>query len=123
MANFLHVCIVAAIAADTTLCSGWTAVVQKLVQPSTEKVKHTRICYDYKDIDYARTYAGKTPIHTRECPDCENQPPHGGQGDDCVTFGKVRTRRVLMKRIITEEVTKPKAEIIRVGKPCSPGTN
>src|SRR5262245_40863966 len=41
------------------------------IRPATETVKHTRICYDCKEYHYARTCGAKTPILTRDCPECD----------------------------------------------------
>jgi len=91
--------------------SCFMTIVRKVIQPSTETVKHTRICYDCKEYDYAKTRCAKTPIFTRECPDCEKHPPQAYPSPDCVKFGPIKTRRVLIKKIIPEDVVKPKAEV------------
>jgi hypothetical protein len=86
---------------------------QKEVHAVVETVPHTRICYDCKDEDYAYTKHAHTPIltifchdHCGKCECNETEPCH-----DC---GHARTRKVLIKIIVTEPVAAPKCKVERV---------
>jgi hypothetical protein len=94
-------------------------LIRKIVRPTTEQVKHTRICYDVKELDYAGTWCLPTPILTPDCPDEQKHAPVPVVPLECVKCGQPYTRKVLLKKVITETVTKPKCEVQRLApEPC-----
>lgn len=99
----------------------------KVVVPTVEKRKNHRICYDCKEVDFVPTRCVKTPIPTHDCPDgdCSRRGPFGflahcfGQcpgadGPACIQCGKPHTYKVLIKKVITEEVEVPACKVERV---------
>jgi hypothetical protein len=83
------------------------------VHPSSETIRRTRYCYDYHDYDFARTCGLKTPIPSTRCPECDKCPPEQYPDPECVHYGPPHCRRVLVKKIIIEEVKKPRAFVER----------
>ncbi len=94
--------------------------VQKVVRPTVVDVKHTRICYDAREEDFALTRCVPTPILTSECFE-KKWWFHAPKPltADCVNCGKPRVRKILIKRFITETVTVPKCEVQRVTAPVA----
>jgi hypothetical protein len=101
---------------------GWKAIIYKIVHPSSETIRRTRYCYDYHEYDFARTCGLKTPIPTTRCPECDKCPPEEYPDLECVRYGPPHCRRVLVKKIIVEEVKKPRAVVERQVE-CVPGKN
>ena|SRR5947209_800004 len=89
--------------------------------PTVEMKKHTRICYDCKQVEYCRTWCAHIPLLTEACHGCGH---HKGCGcaaapcPECTRCGHVRTRKVLIKRIITEEVPVPACKVEHVAPTC-----
>lgn len=95
----------------------------KVVEPTTVKKKNYRICYDCKEVDYASTRCLRTPILDHRCPDgaCKHTGLFslvceccGLEGLGCVRCGKPHTRKVLIKKIITEEIQVPACKVQRI---------
>ncbi len=90
---------------------------KKTVSPTIENVKHICVNYDVKEEDYAYTRGVCTPILSRFCRDhcgncgCQDSEP-------CHNCGKARTRKVLIKEFVTEEVPTAKCRVDRVSEPC-----
>jgi hypothetical protein len=86
---------------------------------TVEKKQHTRVCYDCKEEEYCRTRCLHTPILSTRCH--EHWPCAGGCGcppevpsPECIRCGCVRTRKVLIKKFITEEVPVPACKVEHV---------
>lgn len=95
----------------------------KVAVPTTVKKKNHRICYDCKEEDYAHTRCLPTPIPSHQCPNggCEHFGLFGwmgkcgwGESLGCVHCGKPHTRKVLIKKIITEEAEVPACKVERI---------
>jgi hypothetical protein len=84
-----------------------------------EKVKHTRICYECKEVEYCQTRCAHTPILSTRCHEhghCAGScgcPPEA-PSPECIRCGCVRTRKVLIKKFITEEVPVPACKVEHV---------
>jgi hypothetical protein len=104
-------------AQDAPTCGPCT----KVVCPTIEPVKHTRYCYDVKIEDYCRTRCAHTPILSIFCHDrCGKCAENCGEADPCHKCGKPRTRKVLIKEFVTEEVPTPRCRVQCTTEPCVP---
>ena len=94
------------------------AEAQKVAVPGVVTQKHTRVCYDCKEEEYTTTRCLRTPIPSAKChgPGCGGCAA-AGPGAACVKCGPVRTRKVLIKKIITEEVAVPGCKVEAVPAP------
>jgi hypothetical protein len=97
---------------------------KKVAHPTVEPVKHTCVNYDVKEEDYCHTRWVRTPILSRLCNSCCGKCDCPDECHDC---GTPRTRKVLLKEIVTEEVPTAKCRVERVpactacGTPCQAG--
>ena len=80
-----------------------------MAYPGTEK--HQCVSYDCKEEDFAYTCGAHFPILSKFCRNCCGC---GGGADDCNKCGTPRTRKVLIKVIVTEDVPSPKCRVDRV---------
>jgi hypothetical protein len=98
------------------------AEVQKVAVPAVVTKKHTKVCYDCKEEDYTTTRCLRTPILSTKCHPGTCGCAAGEAEVGCVKCGPVRTRKVLIKKIITEEVPVPgcKVESVPVGDGSGP---
>jgi hypothetical protein len=100
---------------------------EKVAHPTIEKVPHTRYCYDVKEEHYCYPKGVHSPILTIFCHDhCGKCEGCQDQADPCHNCGQPRTRKVLIKEFVTEEIPTPKCQVERVGEctprpACSPG--
>jgi hypothetical protein len=91
---------------------------KKVVSPTVEPVKHTRYCYDCKEEDYAYTHWVPTPILSIFCHDHCGKCDSCTEPDACHKCGHARTRKVLIKEIVTEDVPTAKCRVDRAA--CEP---
>lgn len=81
--------------------------------PAVENKKHTRYCYDCKEEDYCYTKWAHIPILTYFCHDHCGTCGCADDGEPCHKCGHPRTRKVLIKCFVTEEVPTPKCNVTR----------
>ncbi|MBY0525075.1 MAG: hypothetical protein K2R98_16845 [Gemmataceae bacterium] len=94
---------------------------KKVAVPVIENAKRTCIRYDCKEEDYCPTKCVHTSIWSRFCGSCCGKDGCGqGGSDPGHQCGHPRTRKVLIKEIVTEEVPTPKCKVERVSEPCPP---
>jgi len=97
---------------DSTPC-------KKVACPTMENVKHTCVRYDVKEEDYCATKCAHISIFTRLCQCCCGKgAPGANEAEPCHKCGQPRTRKVLIKEFVTEEVPTPKCRVDRVGESC-----
>jgi hypothetical protein len=95
---------------------GWF---RKCVHPTVENVTHKCVRYDCEEEDYAYTKCAHTPILGRFCDvHCWLCGHHADES--CPKCGHPRTRKVLIKEFVPEEVPTPKCQVERVPAPAKP---
>ena len=78
---------------------------RKVPHAVVQPVPHTRICYDIKEEEFCKTCGARTPIVSTKCP-CHDKYARKDAEPPCtdhVKCGGLRTRKVLIKKLVVEE--------------------
>src|SRR5262249_50078942 len=101
-------------------CSAPCGPCQKVASPTVENVRHTRYCYDVKEEHYSYPRWVHSPILTIFCHDhCAKCSGDQNEAEPCHNCGQPRTRKVLIKTFVTEDIPTAKCKVERVNE-CAP---